>query len=1494
MSSTSRSEPPRFSVVVVTYNSRENIGVCLDSLRRCSGGGDDLEIIVADNASRDGTPDFLAQEEKAGRIRALLNTENFGFSKGCNLGAAKARGEFLVFLNPDTLVAPGWAEAMAEYFRDPGVGAVGPLSNYVAGLQRLDLHLPAPYDKGARIPGDDAVGQSANVARILADANRGRGVRTKLLIGFCLMIRRRLFREMGGMDERLFLGNDDLDLSWRLRGRGLELVVATDAFVFHEGQKSFKTEKKSHVDRLVQESTDALYLKLVDHYGGRDKVPSSQELWGMSWFQPSPALLEGRPAAARTAASGNADASDPNSISEARMAAETHPSQSWRGVTVLVFLGPGIGSEADRLEATLSTLPARPADVILLNCTGWSGAVPGQPQGGFRRLDLGAACSPRSAVELSTALAADHILFCAAGVGFTALFNHWVEKQLGALPTAMLLPVRLEGAGPGTSPSACAFLCRKTWLREALGTLGSLAPAGTPSGEAAGSAAAASFLAAMADRLAAVPDSDRRADPPWLLARAADLPSSAALPGSPLLGSAPAAGSQLAAGPATGKWTEAIRNYPEILAGPMRGAEEIGFAGTIADTLPVDGTFHVFDLKGDRVPFQDQDLVILRLTPDLVKDLPERLRNLRHRGNRLKRLLVVLNSMQALRLPKSEANPLAPVDVTPQGARAALWQAGVAVASEKPYTGIPPVQGAVGDLDGWTLLEAVPRAAGHALRKKVSIVILGFNQVEYTKKCIESIRRHTRQDYELILVDNGSKDGTEAYFRSVPGAKVIRNAVNLGVSRGWNQGMRLAEGEYILIFNNDTIVGPDWLENMVRLCESDPSVGMVGPRSNYIAGPQIVKPVPYKDESGIQGFIAAWQREHDLRADEFDFIKGFCLLIPRAVFAKVGFFDERFGKGNFEDDDYCVRVRCHGWRTLIAHDSFIHHYGSVSFNQEDVDWKALMLENQRKFTEKWSRGAAAVHDTVVSDPGVSDSAGPSWTPAPAPAPVSPRPAHDASARLAEAQAAYGRGDIAAARLGFLDVQALHPENAEAYCGLGAIAFHDGAAEDAGKLFLRCLQLDPSHADAARNLIDVLTAMEGRFDPGDASALAATFPANPVFREALAEAGIPVPSAGPAPRKQPELPPWRSEVEARIAAREYAPVIDALERRLKAGQDLSACYNYLGVIAHACGDNAFAAEHFRTALRHGPAHPDTVHNLADTLLALGRAEEALRLLENPPELEPGTADAAEMSVTAEQLRNALEAGAPDPARLTASREANLEAEALLRAGEPGKARDLLEQALRGDAGDFRALNNLGLAEWYLGRAEAAWERFRACLALRPAFGDALVNAFDAALACGRADELGPIADKALARRPDHPEARRIAFHLDREGRALAHCRSFEALEEDAAILARADKAMQENRKSDAINAYLDAMQRRPQNPQALNGLGIIAFAESRHVDAYALFDAACALHPMDQDILVNLWQAAQALRREQDVLPRLRTSLERNPALHDVKAILANA
>src|SRR5690606_36115221 len=118
--------------------------------------------------------------------------------------------------------------------------------------------------------------------------------------------------------------------------------------------------------------------------------------------------------------------------------------------------------------------------------------------------------------------------------------------------------------------------------------------------------------------------------------------------------------------------------------------------------------------------------------------------------------------------------------------------------------------------------------------------------------------------HELILVDNGSRDGTADYFRSVPGAKVIVNAENLGVSAGWNRGLRAAQGDYLLILNNDTLVGEGMIENLVRLCESDPGIGMAGPRCNRVAAAQAVEGAVESPADAVFAFQRDWQKRHEL------------------------------------------------------------------------------------------------------------------------------------------------------------------------------------------------------------------------------------------------------------------------------------------------------------------------------------------------------------------------------------------------------------------------------------------------------------------------------------------------------------------------------------------------------------------------------------------------------------------------------------------------------
>lgn len=521
----------KVSIIIVTYNSVQDIQPCIQSIR--SNTGVSHEIIIVDNNSTDGTHQYLNTLKD---VNVILNSKNNGFSCATNQGIKVSSGQYVIFLNPDTVVTRDWAQRMMSHFKE-GVGAVGPVSNYVAGLQKVEFYRKEP------VIGEIDIN---TLAEKLYQWNKGKEVETKLLIGFCLMIKKDVIANIGMLDEDLFLGSDDLEYSWRLRNNGYSLVVATDTFIYHKGQSSFKSEPDQKMTQFTQESQDVLYAKLETHYG-KGHVPSSSELWGMDWFKPSS--------------------------------------------------------------------------------------------------------------------------------------------------------------------------------------------------------------------------------------------------------------------------------------------------------------------------------------------------------------LVEANS------------------------------------------------------------------------KLTSIVILTHNQLEYTKKCIESIFTHTKEPFELIVVDNGSTDGTIEYLETEVGGgrtedgdrkadirvRIIKNRENLGFAAGNNQGMAAARGNYIHLMNNDIVVTPGWLDRMVSCAERDPKIGIVGPMSNYVSGPQLVENVPYNMESleGLDDFAAKFSDQYDSKTQRILRVVGFCMLIKRAVINKIGGMDSRYGLGNFEDDDFSLRATLAGFESWIAEDCFIHHFGNRTFIGAKIDYRESLHKNWEIFKEKW-------------------------------------------------------------------------------------------------------------------------------------------------------------------------------------------------------------------------------------------------------------------------------------------------------------------------------------------------------------------------------------------------------------------------------------------------------------------------------------------------------------------------------------------------------------
>lgn len=251
-------------------------------------------------------------------------------------------------------------------------------------------------------------------------------------------------------------------------------------------------------------------------------------------------------------------------------------------------------------------------------------------------------------------------------------------------------------------------------------------------------------------------------------------------------------------------------------------------------------------------------------------------------------------------------------------------------------------------------------------REPTSIIVLACNQADLTRLCLESVLHFTHGYYELILVDNGSTDGIAQLFEEIKGRKgparveIIRNDENLGFPKGVNQGIAAAQGDYIVLLNNDTLVTPGWLDGMIRWSLHEwPKVGMVGPLSNYAPPPQHLE-AGYQDLRDLEPFARRRRRQYSGQALESPRLTGFCLLIRKTMLDAIGgTLDEQFGIGFFEDDDLCLRARQAGYKLLVAQDVFIHHFGNRTFAGLKLDSEQHLRENFQRFREKWGETATA-------------------------------------------------------------------------------------------------------------------------------------------------------------------------------------------------------------------------------------------------------------------------------------------------------------------------------------------------------------------------------------------------------------------------------------------------------------------------------------------------------------------------------------------------------
>ncbi|MBF0550694.1 MAG: glycosyltransferase family 2 protein [Deltaproteobacteria bacterium] len=215
---------------------------------------------------------------------------------------------------------------------------------------------------------------------------------------------------------------------------------------------------------------------------------------------------------------------------------------------------------------------------------------------------------------------------------------------------------------------------------------------------------------------------------------------------------------------------------------------------------------------------------------------------------------------------------------------------------------------------------------------RVSIVVLNWNGIRFLDECLTSVKNQSFTDFELILVDNGSHDGSVDYVnRKYPWVRIVSNAVNQGFARGTNQGLSEASGRYLVTLNNDTRVDQDWLLELVKTMDADKAIGAAQSLVLFYDNPELIY------NAGIDISSTGYPRNRGFRnkrasAGRLGPVSAACAcsaIYRREALSQVGLFDESFWSYH-EDVDLSWRLRRTGWKIVITPASVVYHHGSGS------------------------------------------------------------------------------------------------------------------------------------------------------------------------------------------------------------------------------------------------------------------------------------------------------------------------------------------------------------------------------------------------------------------------------------------------------------------------------------------------------------------------------------------------------------------------------------
>lgn len=253
----------------------------------------------------------------------------------------------------------------------------------------------------------------------------------------------------------------------------------------------------------------------------------------------------------------------------------------------------------------------------------------------------------------------------------------------------------------------------------------------------------------------------------------------------------------------------------------------------------------------------------------------------------------------------------------------------------------------------------------------ISIIVPIYNQHEITEECLRAVLDNT-QNCEIILVDNGSEPPIKPPFSGFTEIMVIRNEENKGFPVAVNQGIRAAKGDVIVLLNNDCIVTPGWADRLINHLED---YAIIGPMTNYCAGKQQVSLPTYQSIEGLNKEASANAEANAGESEEVNWVIGFCMAFRKELYNELGEFDESLWPCSGEEIDFCLRARQAGHKVGIAHDVYVHHEGSKTFNEMEksgqLNYQETCKRNDEHLAAKWGddfwqqQAAGEKHHTVT-------------------------------------------------------------------------------------------------------------------------------------------------------------------------------------------------------------------------------------------------------------------------------------------------------------------------------------------------------------------------------------------------------------------------------------------------------------------------------------------------------------------------------------------------